>query len=372
MGQATAGALVTALGLVIAGLGAVLYQLIQQQGRLLLRLEQVEGRLGLDAGQGVDRGTVALQARNPAGLAVGTPLPDDRLPDLDGREVSLHSFLGRRVLLVHWSARCGFCEQIAPDLAAAAGDLERAGVVLLLVSHGPAAAERELVREHGLDCPILLLTGTGLAAFAHLGTPAAYLLDEEGRVAAPLALGADQVPALLREVLPREGAETRQRRLPGERPLSASRIERGGLKVGTPAPAFELPEVRGGTVSLAGHRGRKVLLVFSDPHCGPCDELAPHLARIHAEHRNNGLDLVLVGRGDPEENRRKAAAHGYEFPVALQRRWEVSRQYGIFAAPVGFLIDENGVIAKGVAMGVEEIVSLAQTSPADRTAVAGV
>jgi hypothetical protein len=36
-------------------------------------------------------------------------------------------------------------------------------------------------------------------AFAGLGTPAAYLLGEEGRVASGLVLGADKVPELLRE-----------------------------------------------------------------------------------------------------------------------------------------------------------------------------
>ena len=181
-------------------------------------------------------------------------------------------------------------------------------------------------------------------------------------MAEPIAVGAEAVPALARRAA--GGAAPRRTRLPGERPLSASRIEREGLAPGTPAPAFELPEVRGGTVSLAAHRGRKVLLVFSDPHCGPCEELAPHLVSLHERHRGNGLDLLLVGRGEAEENRRKAEEHGFTFPVLLQRRWEVSRQYGIFAAPVGFLIDENGVIAKRVAQGIDQILALAPNAPA--------
>ena len=64
------------------------------------------------------------------------------------------------------------------------------------------------------------------------------------------------------------------------RPLSESRIVRDGLKAGTPAPGFSLPDIHGGTVSLNQFRGRKVLLVFSDPQCGPCDVLATKLARF--------------------------------------------------------------------------------------------
>lgn len=157
----------------------------------------------------------------------------------------------------------------------------------------------------------------------------------------------------------------RRTRLPGERPLAESRIERDGLKPGTPAPAFVLPEVRGGTVALEQHRGRKVLLVFSDPDCPPCSDLAPHLVRLHERHRNNGLDLLLVGRGDPEENRRAAERHGFGFPVAIQRRWELSRQFGTFATPAGFLIDENGRIARRAACGVDEILALASSAEVD-------
>ena len=204
--------------------------------------------------------------------------------------------------------------------------------------------------------PVLLAKASpGLEAFENLGTPSAYLLDEEGKVAKPLAIGAEQVPALVAGILPEK---TRKMRLPGERPLSESRIERNGLKPGTPAPNFTLPDVRGGMVSLDQYRGRKVLLVFSDPHCGPCDQLAPDLVRLHEAHRHNGLSLLMVGRGDLAENRTKAETLRFEFPVALQRKWEISRQYGIFATPAGFLIDENGVIETGVARGSDQILAL--------------
>src|SRR5206468_1306839 len=61
------------------------------------------------------------------------------------------------------------------------------------------------------------------------------------------------------------------------RPLSTSRLLRDGLPAGTPAPAFRLPRLDGGAVSLADFSGRRLLLVFSDPECGPCSALAPEL-----------------------------------------------------------------------------------------------
>src|ERR1051326_3819940 len=72
---------------------------------------------------------------------------------------------------------------------------------------------------------------------------------------------------------------------PGARALERSRINRNGLAPGTPAPAFRLPRVDGGELSLDDYHGRAVLLVFSDPECGPCDTIAPKLGRRSEERR---------------------------------------------------------------------------------------
>jgi peroxiredoxin len=148
-----------------------------------------------------------------------------------------------------------------------------------------------------------------------------------------------------------------------------SRIERNGLPAGTPAPLFNLPDLHSNLVSLESYRGRPVLLVFSDPHCGPCDELAPELTRQYAQWEKDGLAVVLVGRGRLEENRQKAEQHAFPFPVVLQEKWNLSKEYGIFATPVAFLIDENGVIAKDVAIGKDPIVSLADSALAQKAGV---
>ena len=337
-------------GLILIGLCVVVYQVVKLQGRLLLRLDELERALARsgDEGQGTQ-----------AGLAVGTPISAFRLPDLEGREFSPDDFRGKRTLLVHWSFDCGFCELLAPDLARMQGDLLARGVQLVLAGRDDAATNRARAAEYGLECPILLVDDESPLmgeAFRRQGTPVAYLLDEQGRVARPLAVGGDAILDLAREAPADRPGRVR---LPNERPLSQSRIERNGLKAGTPAPLFRLPEVRGGTVALEDYRGRRVLLVFTDPNCGPCEDLAPHLARLDREHRDDGPALILVARGDAEEARRKADHHGFAFPVVVQERWNLSREYGIFVVPVAFLIDEEGVIADDVARGVDEILALA-------------
>jgi len=204
-----------------------------------------------------------------------------------------------------WSPACGFCESIAQELAGLEGDLQKHDVQLVLLAHEGAESNRKLAEEHGLKSPILLLNDSQPPApFQNMGTPVAYLLDGKGRVAQTCAVGAEEVPKLARN--PAAGAK----RLPGDKPLSESRIVRDGLKAGTPAPGFRLPDLNGGTVSLDDYRGRRVLLVFSDPHSGPCDALAPELAKLHRKHKNNGLEFLMIGRGEAGENRRKAKESG--------------------------------------------------------------
>jgi hypothetical protein len=66
----------------------------------------------------------------------------------------------------------------------------------------------------------------------------------------------------------------------------------------------------------------------------------------------------MISRGDADASRAKAAQHGLTFPIVLQKQWEISREYGKFATPIAYLIDEEGIIAREVALGVEPILAL--------------
>ena len=158
----------------------------------------------------------------------------------------------------------------------------------------------------------------------------------------------------------REGRRTRLPTAIRERsPLrrcASSRINRDGLKAGTQAPEFTLPGLDGKEISLKSFRGRPLLLVFSDPECRPCNDLMPELEAIHRKTKD--LQVLVIGRGDLQANRDKAKKLGLTFPIALQRSWEISRAYGMFATPIGYLIDEDGVLVEDVAMGGNKILAL--------------
>jgi hypothetical protein len=70
--------------------------------------------------------------------------------------------------------------------------------------------------------------------------------------------------------------------------------------------------------------------------------------------------VLVISRGDVDENRDKASELGLTFAIVLQNKWEVSLKYAMFATPIGYLIDEEGILLSDVAVGVEPILALAE------------
>ena len=200
--------------------------------------------------------------------------------------------------------------------------------VPLVVSTGEAEANRQLFQTQAIDCPVLLQKEMEVAAqYQAYGTPVGYLLDETGTLASELAVGAEALLALATVPAP-QGPEaghapTSKPAARGNKPVSESRLNRSGLKAGTPAPNFRLPRLDGKELALEDYRGQRVLLVFTDPGCGPCELLAPHLERVHRERKD--LQVLMVGRQDVETNRQKVAKLGLTFPVVLQKKNRRSR-----------------------------------------------
>ncbi|MGE5194990.1 MAG: peroxiredoxin family protein [Deltaproteobacteria bacterium] len=347
------------------------YQLVRQNGRILLRLEAIDKRL---APRGDDK------PKKERGLRFGTVAPDFELPDLAGERHKLSDFRGKDLLLIFFNPKCGFCTKMADDLADLPLDGDNGRAVPLVVTTGDLQDNLQLVGRYGIRCPVLLQKEMEVAAQFHAGgTPMGYRIDREGRISSELTIGAeallklaerapDKVPAN------RNGSDASANGSAkhGEkdyRSLAGSRLNRKGLKAGEAAPAFRLPRIDGGELSLGDFRGRRVLLVFSDPHCGPCQELAPGLQELHEE--RSDLAVLVISRGDIDENRTKADELGLTYPVVLQKKWEVSLKYAMFATPIGYLIDEQGILASDVAAGVGPILALAEEPVAGVPASAG-
>src|SRR5829696_3518040 len=131
-----------------------------------------------------------------------------------------------------------------------------------------------------------------------------------------------------------------------------------GLPVGTEAPGFSLWGLYGETLMLEAlrARGKPVMLLFTDPNCGPCTSLLPEIGRWQQEHGER-LTISLISRGTPEENRTKSAEHGLT-GVLLQRDWEVSEAYQVEGTPSAVVVESEGKIGSHLSAGPDAIRSL--------------
>ena len=90
--------------LVLCWLG---WQLLRQNGRLLLQIESLEERLNE---------MEFAEEPAPEGLPVGSPAPGFELPDLAGTRRTLAQFRPQPLLLIFFNPDCGFCRDLAPKL----------------------------------------------------------------------------------------------------------------------------------------------------------------------------------------------------------------------------------------------------------------
>lgn len=125
---------------------------------------------------------------------IGENLPEFSVENLDGEPVSPQDLVGKRMLLTYWSLNCGWCEKMLDDLRE--WDKTR-GVdepELLLLSSGEAEKHREL----GLRGSIILDDDKKISEKLGMdGTPSAVLVNEDGKIVSEVAVGAENIFALI-------------------------------------------------------------------------------------------------------------------------------------------------------------------------------
>lgn len=132
-------------------------------------------------------------------LQPGAPAPAFSLPRLGGGEAGPLDFPGRRLLLVFSDPLCAPCVALVRQLEAI--HRRQTAPDVLLVSRRDREMARAEAHARALTYPIVLQRGWEISSrVGVLATPAAYLIDEAGTIAAGPAIGAKAVAELLAQV----------------------------------------------------------------------------------------------------------------------------------------------------------------------------
>jgi peroxiredoxin Q/BCP len=106
----------------------------------------------------------------------------------------------------------------------------------------------------------------------------------------------------------------------------------GTAELGAPAPDFTLPVDGGGTVSLAGLRGRKVVVYFYPKADTPgCTQQAIDFNRLKPKFESSGA-VVLGVSADPVKAQEKfKAKYNLTFPLVSDPSHKMLKAYGVWA-----------------------------------------
>src|SRR5262249_47267927 len=116
--------------------------------------------------------------------------------------------------------------------------------------------------------------------------------------------------------------------------------------VGRTASPFALTSFDGAPVTLAGLRGKVVVVNFWASWCNPaCYEEAPVLERAWREYRERGVVVLGVDMQDTTEGARVFIRRcGLTFANAPDPQGKVGGEYGVYGVPEPFFVARDGTI----------------------------
>jgi hypothetical protein len=135
-----------------------------------------------------------------------------------------------------------------------------------------------------------------------------------------------------------------------------------GLPEGAPAPWFAVDAWGGGELSLDGllASGLPLLLVFSDPHCGPCAAAVPVVASAQRAAAGR-LTISVVSNGATPESEAGWREHQLDY-VGVAADSGIAGRYGLTGSPAAVLISPAGRIDSPWAFGLGQVSDLLRAS----------
>jgi peroxiredoxin len=140
--------------------------------------------------------------------------------------------------------------------------------------------------------------------------------------------------------------------------LAVTFVTAQGIKVGDPAPSFDLPGVDGNNHALKDYADAKVLVVvFTCNHCPTAQVYEPDMKKFVTEYADKGVRMLAISSNSPEglrpdelrfaelgdgfdDMKVHAKRQGFNFPYLYDGdTQEVAKAYGAKATPHFFVFD---------------------------------
>ena len=357
------GVLVLAL---LAGQWWFLIHLLQQNGRLLVRLEAVEATLA-EGGSVLATSQTGTPVRQEAeGLPVGSEAPEFSLSGLYGETFTLEALRapGKPLMMLFTDPGCGPCNAMLPEVGRWQEEHAQK-LTLALVSRGEMEENKTKAQEHALKNVVLQKDWEVSESYEVRGTPSAVLISPDGKIASPVAGGEEGIRGLLsyavgeRAQLPMQPRQPQTQGQPcpncGKVHAAAPTVP-AALPLGEPAPEVKLPDLEANTVELTKNfKGQQTLVLFWNPGCGFCQQMLSDLREWEQNPPEDAPKVLVVSAGTEEANREQ----GLSSTVVLDQNFAVGRAFGASGTPSAVLVDAQGKVASDIAVGAPAVLELA-------------
>lgn len=123
---------------------------------------------------------------------------------------------------------------------------------------------------------------------------------------------------------------------------------RAGLVKGAAFPDFEEKDLAGKPLSIAGYKGKVVLVDFWATWCGPCVAELPHVLETYEKHHAKGFEIIGISLDSDRQKLDKFIKEkNMPWPQFFDGKgWEnkLGQKYGINSIPATYLLDGEGKI----------------------------
>ncbi len=125
---------------------------------------------------------------------IGESIPDFKVTDLNGRELTKKSFEGHRTVVAFSSPGCSHCGQLMREIKEWEAERRSNDPHLVVFTDGDADHEKKL----GLRSSMVIDKGFSLSGrFGMRGVPSAVLIDEDGIIVSEAAIGSANIWSLM-------------------------------------------------------------------------------------------------------------------------------------------------------------------------------
>ena len=119
------------------------------------------------------------------------------------------------------------------------------------------------------------------------------------------------------------------------------------VEIGARVPSYSALSMAGDSVSLAGLKGKVVLLNVWATWCAPCRKEIPELRALHATYKDRGLELIGVSidtDGTDASIRDFLTEFKMDYPIWRDPDERISARFKMAGVPATFLIDKAGIL----------------------------